>query len=265
MLMIFSLRNSASRAIYADQDEALAKVLFFSRSKAPARERMPGGAGLLEPEGVAMDGRYKIEPLIHETPVSDLKIYPNCAPGFFKNLVWDSGIGAFAHYSSIIQKTDVFERVVNNNGRVALVIAGENTIVAYLACWYPEKYERWSKLGDLMFELGAIEVSRNYRKLGLARTLIKTLMAEIFIEHKIAYMNGFMWHWDIDGTGLTLLDYRRMLINLLKEHGFKDYYTNEPNIALRPENVFMARIGGEVSDEDQKRFSKLRFGIVDKN
>jgi acetoin utilization protein AcuA len=205
------------------------------------------------------------ESLIYKTRSGDLKIYPNCGPDFFKNLVWDSGIGAFAHFSSIIQKTEVFERVVNNNGRVSLAIAGENTIAAYLTCWYPEKYERWSKLGDLMFELGAIEVSRNYRKLGLAGALIKALMSEPFIERKITYMNGFMWHWDVDGTGLTLLDYRRMLIDLLKEHGFKDYYTNEPNIALRPENVFMARIGAEVSEENQKLFSRLRFGIVDKN
>jgi acetoin utilization protein AcuA len=162
------------------------------------------------------------EPLIYKTDVGDLKIYPNCGPGLFKGLVWDSGLGAFAHYSSIIQKIDVFERVVNENGRVSLAIAGENTIVAYLACWYPEKYERWSKLGDLMLELGAIEVSRNYRKLGLAGALIKTLMAESFIEHKIAYMNGFMWHWDVDGAGLTFLEYRGMLISLLKERGFKD-------------------------------------------
>jgi acetoin utilization protein AcuA len=205
------------------------------------------------------------EPLIYKTRAGDLKIYPDCGPGFFKGLVWDAGLGAFAHYSSIIQKIDVFERVVNENGRVTLAIAGENAIVAYLVCWYPEKYDRWSKLDYLMFELGAIEVSRNYRKLGLARTLIKTLMAESFMDRKIAYMNGFMWHWDVDGAGLTLLEYRRMLIGLLKEHGFNDYYTNEPNIALRPENVFMARIGAEVSDEDQKRFSRLRFGIVDKN
>jgi acetoin utilization protein AcuA len=54
------------------------------------------------------------------------------------------------------------------------------------------------------------------------------------------------------------------MLNLMKNHGFQEYYTNEPNIAIREENIFMARIGSRVSVEDQHRFRNLRFGIVSK-
>jgi acetoin utilization protein AcuA len=87
-------------------------------------------------------------------------------------------------------------------------------------------------------------------------------MEDDFFEDKIAYMNGFSWHWDLDGSGLTMAQYRAMMINLLNKGGFQEVYTNEPNIALRQENLFMARIGSRVSEQDLARFRDLRFGIV---
>ncbi len=202
------------------------------------------------------------EVFIQDTPLGPLTIRPHCPPGFFTDLILDPGIGTFAHYSSIIQKLDVFEKIVNGkNGRVALALIDGMVIVGYLACWHPHEDERWSKLGDLMYELGAIEVSRNFRKNGVARTLIGSLMQESFFENRVAYMNGYSWHWDLDGNHLTMGRYRRLLMDLMKGFGFKEYSTNEANISLRAENVFMARIGPLVSDEDQKRFRDLRFGI----
>lgn len=202
--------------------------------------------------------------IIEETPNGILSVYPKYPPGFFSGLELDSGIGNFAHYSSIIQKLEVFERVASSkDGRVSLALLNDKIVVGYMACWYPDKGERWSKLGELMYELGAIEVSRNFRQKKLAKIMINKLLAEDFIEKKIAYMNGYSWHWDLDGSKLTLAQYRRLIIQLLDGHGFKEYYTNEPNIALREENIFMARIGSQVSEKDKKRFSNLRFGIVD--
>ncbi|MDQ7782457.1 MAG: N-acetyltransferase [Desulfomonilaceae bacterium] len=198
-------------------------------------------------------------------PHVGLSIHLNCPPGFFADLSLDSGLGRFAHYSSIIQKFDVFEKIASGkDGKVALAILEPRTVVAYAACWYPSTSERWSKLGELMYEMGAIEVSRNFRHMGIAQTIINHIMEEEFFEHKIAYMNGFSWHWDLDGSHLTIDQYRNLMIQLLSKHGFKEYYTNEPNIALREENIFMARVGEGVSSDDRKRFRNLRFGIVDK-
>jgi acetoin utilization protein AcuA len=110
--------------------------------------------------------------------------------------------------------------------------------------------------------MGAIEVSRNFRKLRIGNRLLERLLAAPLFDDKIAYMNGFSWHWDLDGSAMTIAEYRRMMIRLLNPYGFQEFYTNEPNIAIREENVFMARIGSRVSDEDRGRFRSLRFGVI---
>jgi acetoin utilization protein AcuA len=200
-----------------------------------------------------------------ETPKGTIAICPRCVSGSFSGLKLDSGLGNFSHYSSIIQKLEVFEKVSSGkDGRVALALIDGNTVIGYLACWYPDRTERWSKLGELMYELGAVEVSRNFRHMQIAQKMISSILADDFFEDKIAYMNGFSWHWDLDGSGLNMAEYRKMIMRLLKSHGFQEFYTNEQNIALREENIFMARIGSRVSAEQQKKFRNLRFGIVDR-
>ncbi len=200
-----------------------------------------------------------------ETGCGQIIINPRCSPGSFRGLQLDAGLGNFPHYSSIIQKLETFEKIASGkDGRVALALINENIIVAYMVCWYPDATDRWSKLGGLMYEFGAIEVSRNFRKMGIAAKMVTSALRDDFFDEKISYMNGYSWHWDVDGSGLTLIQYRKMMLNFMKPFGFEEYYTNEPNIALRQENLFMARIGSKVSEEDQLRFRNLRFGIVNR-
>lgn len=199
---------------------------------------------------------------LFDTSMGPIHILPKTPSFWFSHLKLHAGIGNFAQFSSLIQKLDIFENVAKeNNGRVALGIIQDSLIVGYLACWSPAQHDRWSKLGDLMYELGAIEVSREYRKTGLAHKLIESVIEDSFFDNRIAYMNGYSWHWDLDGNHLSMAEYRQLIINLLKPFDFQEYYTNEPNISLRPENVFMARIGPAVTPEDQKKFRDLRFGI----
>lgn len=203
------------------------------------------------------------KPTIRKTLNGTVLIYPRFPAGGFARLRLDAGLGNFAHYSSIIQKLEVFERVASQKeGRVSLALLDDRIVIGYLVCWYPEKTERWSKLGDLMYELGAVEVSRNFREMGVAHTMVDLMVSDDFFEEKIAYMNGFSWHWDLDGSGLSKFEYRKMMLRFLKNWCFQEFYTNEPNIALRQENLFMARIGSRVSENDRKRFRNLRFGIT---
>ena len=65
------------------------------------------------------------------------------------------------------------------------------------------------------------------------------------------------------GTGLSPMDYRNMMIRLFAGQGFRTYQTNEPNVMMRPENLFMARIGDNVSEPVQRRFKMVRFNIDD--
>jgi acetoin utilization protein AcuA len=174
----------------------------------------------------------------------------------------DSGLGAFAHFSSIIRKVEEFELASKREGaNVTLALLDDNIIVGYGLCWYPQPDDRWSALGELMYEMAAVEVSRNFRSLRVGRRIMDVVMDEDFLDDKIAYMNGFSWHWDLEGSGLTAAQYRVMMMELYGKYGFRQVYTNEPNIALKPENVMMIRIGSRVSEEDQKRFRYLRFGI----
>ena len=205
----------------------------------------------------------KKKTVIQESSQGPVVIYPSYPAGHFSGLKLDSGIGRFAHYSSIIQKLEVFDKVASQDeGRVSLALLDDSIVIGYLACWYPEPTERWSKLDDLMYEMGAIEVSRNFRKMRIAHTMVDLIVSDEFFEEKISYMNGFSWHWDLDGSGLSKFEYRKMMLKFLKHWCFEEFYTNEPNIGLRQENLFMARIGSKVSEDDQKRFRDLRFGIT---
>jgi acetoin utilization protein AcuA len=91
--------------------------------------------------------------------------------------------------------------------------------------------------------------------------MVRLMLAHPKIERMIAYMVGYSWTWDLDGSGLNAQQYRNMLIKLFNPHGFIELQTNEPNICLKPENLFMGRIGSEVSDKLRQDFKWLRFGI----
>ena len=65
----------------------------------------------------------------------------------------------------------------------------------------------------------------------------------------------------MEGKGLTAIEYRIMLVNIFSKQGFRILQTNEPNIMMRPENLFMARIGANISEDMQKRFKMVRFDL----
>ncbi len=81
------------------------------------------------------------------------------------------------------------------------------------------------------------------------------------ISKSCSHMVGYSWTWDLNGTRKTAKQYRQILINLFKPHGFQEYQTNEPNICLKPENLFMCRVGNNISQVILERFKWLRFGL----
>ncbi|MGO9570879.1 MAG: N-acetyltransferase [Desulfomonilaceae bacterium] len=189
-------------------------------------------------------------------------IRSNCPPGFYSGLQLEEGLGHFSHYSSIIHKLEDFEKIAClKEARVTLALLEPNLIVGYGTCWYPGPEERWSALGQLMYEMGAVEASRNFRGMRIGNRILELTFQEDFFEDKITYMNGFSWHWDLEGSGMNAVQYRQMMMRLYGRFGFREVYTNEPNIALREENLMMIRVGSRVTPEDQRRFRYLRFGI----
>jgi hypothetical protein len=153
-----------------------------------------------------------------------------------------------------------FKRCTCNRVRSTRFVGQE--IIGFGVLTYPGADERWAKLNShIMMEVQAIEVSRDWRSAGVGRNIIEMLMSYPQIEEKIAYMVGYSWTWDLDRTKKTTQQYRRMLIKLFEPFGFLEYQTNEPNLCLKSENIFMGRVGDRVSKEIRNKFKWLRFGI----
>jgi acetoin utilization protein AcuA len=145
---------------------------------------------------------------------------------------------------------------------VVLAIADSTHIVGFGVLAYPDPEERWAGLQpQIMIEVNAVEVSREWRANKVAHGIIQMMMVHPSIEDKIAYFVGYSWTWDLDGNRMSAQQYRQMMAKLFEPFGFQEYQTNEPNICLRPENIFMARIGNQVPKEVQNQFKWLRFGM----
>jgi acetoin utilization protein AcuA len=194
----------------------------------------------------------------------DVRIRSFCRPPFIRQYSFDSEFKTGNHYKSLYtQRASLEGNAQHIDANVVLAIAGAQRIIGFGVLAYPEAGERWAELGlQLMMEVKAIEVARSWRYAGIASRILKLVVEHPLIEDKIAYMVGYSWTWDLEGAQKTAQEYRTMLIRLFAQHGFQEYQTNDPNICLKPENVFMCRIGKNISKVIKDRFKWLRFGLT---
>ncbi len=145
---------------------------------------------------------------------------------------------------------------------VAAALTEHNRVIGYGVLAYLEQDERWADLGpQAMMEIKAIEVARDWRSCKIASAILKQIVCTPHSEEKILYMVGYSWTWDLIGTGNTAQQYRHILVRLFERHGFMEFQTNEPNVCLKAENLFMGRVGKNVSQVLLNRFKWLRFGL----
>jgi acetoin utilization protein AcuA len=196
-------------------------------------------------------------------PAPNIHIHPFCKPEEIRRYTFDSQFGMHAQYKSLYTKIESLEdNTSQTHANVTLALADKN-IIGFGVLNHPDEGDRWQEMGfGLMMEVKAIEVSRRFRSSGIAGKILAQLMRSPVVEECIVYMVGYSWTWDLDGTGKSALAYRKMLIRLFEPFGLQELQTNEPNICLKPENLFMARIGQRVSLENQKKFKWLRFGVT---
>lgn len=144
-------------------------------------------------------------------------------------------------------------------GRIIAARDGE-IIVGYVTFHYPDELERWSEGGmtDLV-ELGAVEVADDYRSLGLGKKMIQNAFAYDQLENVIVYTTEYYWHWDLEGTGLSVWEYRAMMERLMKSVGMEWVATDDPEICAHPANCLMVRIGREVPLSSIEQFDRVRF------
>ncbi len=201
--------------------------------------------------------------IIWKSRKGDVHIRSFCTPEEIRSYTFSDEFGTHAQFRSLYTKRESLEKdAVLEDANVVLAVTDDKHIIGFGVVAYPGKEERWVKVGErVVIELKAIEVSRGWRSLGIAKGLVRMMMAHPLMEEKIIYLVGYSWTWDLDGTKKSALEYRNLLISLMEPYGFKEFQSNEPNITLRPENVLLARIGENVPREVQNRFKWVRFGV----
>ncbi len=199
---------------------------------------------------------------IYETPLGRVRIVAKAAPELIASLSLDEGMGIFAapHYPPSREKK-ALERIASNpESNIIITCSEDGKIVGFVAVAPPSQAERWGKLaGQGLLEAMAIEVSRGWRGYGIADKMMEAGLDDPFFDDKIVICTGYSWHWDLEGSGLSKEEYRRMLLRYLEKAGFLYYETDEPNVNLDSANFFTARVGPKVNSELYERFEQLLF------
>ena len=198
-----------------------------------------------------------------QTPRGPVDIQSFCPPEMIGPLDFDPSLKRYTAYKPLLSdKETLLAAASKEEQNVTLACTQKGDIVGVALLEYPSKEERWVRVGErIMMEVAVLEVGAAWRSAGIAREMLRALVDHPLKENRIFYMVGYSWTWDLEGTGLTPIRYREMLIGLFSAFGFRTFQTNEPNILLRPENLFMARIGGQIPEGVQKRFKWVRFDM----
>ena len=200
-------------------------------------------------------------PLKWSSPQGEIRLLPNPQASNLDSLQFSEGLGEFDDFRSFVRSRESLRKVVQAPDSALCLAVHQQEIIAYCLFRPPSADERWAEMRPPIMSEVLAETARGWRGQRIMTRLLALLFDRPQIEPLILYIVGYSWTWDLAGTGISALDYRQGLKNLLIPHGFKEYPTNEPNVGLRKENLFMARIGAEVEKAVQKRFTSLLFGI----
>lgn len=190
----------------------------------------------------------KDKEIIIEGPVS---------PDDLKQMTFDKGLDSFRvpkeQFEALIEIAEIPE------GRI-IICRIDQHIIGYTTYLYPDPLERWSD-GNLPYilELGAIELSLNYRKYGLGKKMLKLAMRSPEMEDFIVITTEYYWHWDLKNSGLDVYQYQKVMHKMMGAGGLEVFATDDPEIISHPANSLMARIGKNIKQEQMEAFDRLRF------
>ncbi|WP_217587026.1 GNAT family N-acetyltransferase [Lentibacillus saliphilus] len=144
-------------------------------------------------------------------------------------------------------------------GRI-IIARTEDTIIGYVTYLHADPLERWSEFNmEELIVLGAVEVIPAYRSAKIASGLLEVSMMDEYMENYIVISTEYYWHWDLDGTRLSIWDYRKMMEKMMAKGGLTPAPTDDPEIISHPANCLMVRIGKNVQEATIKQFDQLRF------
>ncbi|HLR19885.1 MAG TPA: N-acetyltransferase [Staphylococcus sp.] len=176
---------------------------------------------------------------------------------YLDSMTFDEGLFAFR------PPNDQFEAIKEiselEEGRI-FILRDAQHIIGYVTYHYPDPLERWSS-GNLeyLIELGAIELSLDYRDLHLGSELIKVSLSSDEYEDYIVLTTEYYWHWDLKNSGLDVYEYKKLMQKLMGYGGLEVFATDDPEITSHPANCLMARIGSRISIDQLQAFDDIRY------
>ena len=132
-------------------------------------------------------------------------------------------------------------------------------LVGYVTFHPPDEIERWSSGPKEILELGAIEVSPRIRKYGVARQMLEVACEDKFMEEYLVLATEYYWHWDMEGTGMHIWEYREMMRGIMEHVNMVLIDTDEREITSHPANMLMVRYGSKVSSAAIRQFESILF------
>ena len=201
--------------------------------------------------------------LVLDTPRGPLTVRRRCSLEFIDTLTADEGFGNILRPS---RAKSTFQRIAATaDGNVTLATTADGLIAGYVMISRPAPtrwqqrvmHDRWQQC-EAIQELGSIEVSKNFRRLGIAEHLLEVALNDPMYRTAIVVAEGIRWHWDLATAGGNAFLYRDRLVALLKRYGFEEFGTDDPDVRADSANVLVARFGPECDDEHIQHFHGLR-------
>lgn len=201
------------------------------------------------------------------TPKGPLLLRDFCPPSLVERFTVESGLHAFARLPerehelllSIARSADCALTLAHT---ASGEIVGEVTLAPG---------DEWLEGIEQAYEV-TIEVSANWRGMGVAESLLAFALELNALEDMILFAMGLSWHWDIEGLKVPLHRYRAMIARLFATQGFTEYDTTMPDISMEPGNILLVRMGKHVDSYTKNRFlersmvsSQRSEGISPKN
>jgi GNAT superfamily N-acetyltransferase len=172
-----------------------------------------------------------------------------CPAALIEGLRADDGLRAFARLPE--REHQLLLRLASQpENRITLAYTATGSIVGQVTLAPLDTW--WKGIGNA-YEI-AVEVSSQWRKLGIARALLSLALEFETVEEYLIIGLGLSWHWDYEGLGMSRFHYREMIARLFAAHGFAEYLTSEPNIRMDPANILVVRLGRRLGAEQVNRF-----------
>ncbi|MDI6811958.1 MAG: GNAT family N-acetyltransferase [Desulfitobacteriaceae bacterium] len=191
-----------------------------------------------------------------QTPEGVVQVKGPASLETLSNLTMDSGLRAFRPPNR--QKEALMEICQLEFGSVVIAVRN-GELLGYVTFHPPDSFERWSQGPKEVLELGAIEVAPTVRGTGIARRLLEVAFANPEMENFLVLATEYYWHWDLEGKGLHIWEYRELMRQLMAHVGMVVKDTDEEEIASHPANMLTVRYGKHVSREAVLAFEALLF------